>query len=242
LEVLRRGLRLRRVNIERTEPNRTVNKNLEPGTGNVEPPSRPLRVALTGGIATGKSYVRARFEALGVPTSDADVIARAVVAPGTPGFDAVVRRFGRDILAASGAIDRKRLGAIVFADPAKRHALEAIVHPAVRKATDEWFASLPAGTPIAISDIPLLYETGRDRDFDRVIVAAAEPAEQLRRVMKRDGLSEGEARQRVAAQLPIDEKAKRADYVIGTGGTFEDTDRQVRGVFGLLTDAASAAR
>ena len=192
---------------------------------------------MTGGIATGKSYVRARFEALGVPTSDADVIARAVVAPGTPGFEEVVRTFGREILDGSGAIDRKRLGAIVFADPSKRQALEAIVHPAVRAATDAWFASLPPETPFAISDIPLLYETGRDRDFDRVIVVAASPETQMRRVVERDRLTEPEARQRLAAQLPIDEKVTRADYVIRTEGSFEDTNQQVRSVFDALTPA-----
>ncbi len=220
-----------------------MNKNPEPGTRNPEPRERgrPLRVALTGGIATGKSYVRARFEELGVPTSDADVIARAVVAPGTPGFEEVVRTFGREILDPSGAIDRKRLGGIVFADPAKRKALEAIVHPAVRRATDEWFAGLPAGTPFAISDIPLLYETGRDRDFDRVIVVAAPPETQVRRVMERDHLAEAASRQRLAAQLPIDEKVRRADYVIRTEGSFDETDRQVRHVFDVLTRQARAA-
>lgn len=172
-----------------------------------------------------------------MPTSDADVIARAVVAPGTPGFEEVVRTFGREILDGSGAIDRKRLGAIVFAEPSKRKALEAIVHPAVRKATDEWFAGLPADTPFAISDIPLLYETGRDRDFDKVIVVAALPDTQLRRVVERDRLTEPEARQRLAAQLPIDEKVRRADYVVRTEGSFEETDRQVRAVFHALAAA-----
>lgn len=219
-----------------------MNHSPEPGTRNREPRPRdgPLRVALTGGIATGKSHVRARFEALGVPTSDADVIARAVVTPGTPGFDEVVRTFGREILDRSGAIDRRRLGAIVFSDAARRKALEAIVHPAVRRATDEWFAALPPATPFAISDIPLLYETGRERDFDRVIVAAAAPETQAGRVQERDRLTEADARRRLAAQLPIDEKVRRADYVIRTEGTFEETDRQIREVFTALQDVAKA--
>lgn len=194
------------------------------------------RIALTGGIATGKSYVRGRFEALGVATIDSDLLAREAVAPGTPGLAALVGRFGRGVLDEHGALDRHALGRIVFDDPEARRALEAIVHPYVRSATDRWFASLdPAVHPFAIADIPLLYEVGRDGDFDAVIVAACEPATQVRRVIKRDGLSEAEARQRLAAQLPIEEKVRRADYVIRTDGTFEDTDRQVEDVFKALT-------
>jgi dephospho-CoA kinase len=195
----------------------------------------PRRVALTGGIATGKSHVRERFEALGVPTIDSDTLAREAVAPGTPGHAAVVREFGPDVLDCSGAIDRKKLGAVVFADLDRRRALEAITHPAVRDATEKWFAALPRDVPFAIADIPLLYETGRDRDFDAVIVTACDPEEQVRRVIRRDGLSEAEARQRVAAQLPIAEKMARADCVIDTGGSFDDTERQVRGVFETLS-------
>jgi len=193
------------------------------------------RVALTGGIATGKSHVRARFEALGVPTVDSDVLAREAVAPGTPGLAAVIARFGPDVLDPAGALDRHRLGKVVFADPEARRALEAIVHPEVRRATEAWYASLdPVRHPYAIADIPLLYEVGRDRDFDLVIVVAAEPAAQMRRVMERDNLPEHEARQRIAAQLPIDEKVRRADYVIRTDGTVAETDRQVREVFDRL--------
>ena len=219
-----------------------MNENLDFGTRNPQPGRRPLRVALTGGIATGKSHVRARLEALGVPTSDADVLARAVVAPGTPGFEEVVRAFGRDILDGSGEIDRRKLGAIVFSDPARRRTLEAVVHPAVRSATDEWFAGLPEGTPFAVADIPLLYEIGRDRDFDTVIVTAVDPDTQVRRVVHRDRLTEAEAQQRVAAQMPIEDKVKRADYVIRTGGTIEDTDRQVRDVFDALMAVSRAPR
>ena len=124
---------------------------------------------------------------------------------------------------------------LVFADPDARKALEAIIHPHVRQATDQWFASLePHQHPYAIADIPLLYEVGRDRDFDAVIVAACDPETQVRRVMQRDGSSEAEARQRLAAQLPIDEKVRRADYVIRTDGSFEETDRQITDVSGRL--------
>jgi dephospho-CoA kinase len=196
--------------------------------------SRPRRVALTGGIATGKSYVRARFEELGVPTIDSDVLAREVVAPGTAGLAAVIREFGREVLDASGALDRRRLAAVVFADASRREALEAIVHPAVRRATDAWFDALRPDTPFALADIPLLYETGREEDFDVVIVTACDPAEQLRRMIARDGLTELEARQRLGAQLPIEDKVSRADYVIRTDDSFAETNRQVGQVYESL--------
>jgi len=192
------------------------------------------RVALTGGIATGKSQVRAEFERLGVPTIDADVLARAAVAPGTPGLAAVTERFGDAVLDASGALDRKRLATVVFQDPAARHDLERIVHPAVRLEIDAWFTSLAPVHRLAIADIPLLYETGRDRSFDAVIVTTCEPATQIRRVMARDGVTEVEALQRIAAQMPVEDKVRRATYVIRTDGTFEDTNRQVRSVYDQL--------
>ena len=193
------------------------------------------RIALTGGIATGKSHVRAQFEALGAPTIDADVLSRQAVEPGTPGQAAVVARFGDGILDPAGALDRPRLGAIVFGDPQARRDLELIVHPFVRRAIDDWFASLEAsGQPLGIADIPLLYETGRHGDFDAVIVAACDPAAQLTRVMARDQLSEAEARLRIGAQLPIDEKVRRADHVIRTDGTYEETERQARAVLEML--------
>jgi dephospho-CoA kinase len=196
------------------------------------------RIALTGGIATGKSHVRARFAALGVPTIDSDRLARAVVEPGTPQLAAVVARFGPAILDAAGALDRRALGAIVFADASARRDLEAILHPAIRAATEDWFRSLPGDAPFAIADIPLLYEVGRDRDFDAVVVAACGPDVQLARLRRRDALGEAEARQRIAAQLPIADKVARADYVITTDGTVEDTDRQIDALYRTLTAAA----
>ena len=197
--------------------------------------TRVRRVALTGGIATGKTHARAQFEALGVPTIDADLLARKAVEPGTSGFTAVVERFGRDILDAEGGIDRRRLGAIVFADPSARRDLEAIVHPAVQQATADWFGALdPATHPFAIADIPLLFEVGRERAFDTSIVVACDPETQVTRVIARDGLTEAEARQRLAAQMPIDEKVRRADVVIWTNGPTEETGRQVRQAYERL--------
>jgi dephospho-CoA kinase len=186
------------------------------------------RIALTGGIATGKSHVRATFERLGVPTIDADTLARTAVAPGTSGLAAVARRFGADVLASDGALNRSKLGAIVFADAAARRDLEAIIHPFVREETSRWFDALdPAKHAFAIADIPLLYEAGREGDFDAVIVTACAPETQLHRLIARDGLSEAEAQQRIAAQLPVAEKARRANHVIHTDGSYDDTERQV---------------
>jgi dephospho-CoA kinase len=193
-----------------------------------------IRVALTGGIATGKSYVADRLRKAGVPVVDADVLAREAVAAGTPGLAAVSKRFGRDVLTASGELDRARLGEVVFSDASARRDLEAIVHPIVRARMGEFFDHLPAGTRVAVADIPLLYETGRERAFDKVIVAACTPATQIERIMARDRLSREAAQQRLAAQMPIDEKVKRADYVIRTDGTHAETDAQVERVLESL--------
>lgn len=193
-----------------------------------------LRAALTGGIATGKSHCLARFAALGVPTIDADLLAREAVAPGSPGFEAVAARFGRGVILPDGTLDRTALGAIVFEDRVARAALEAIIHPEVRQRIREWFVSLPAQTPVAMADIPLLFETGQEHDFDRVIVCACDPEEQVRRVKARNGLSEEAARRRLAAQWPIAAKEARAHYVIRTDGTFAETDAQVRAVYESL--------
>lgn len=193
-----------------------------------------LRVALTGGIATGKSYCLARFAALGAATIDADRLARAAVVPGSRALDAIVARFGPSMLLPDGTLDRSSLGRLVFHDRAARADLEAIVHPEVYRRINEWLATLPPATRIALADIPLLFETGHIHDFDRVIVVACDPREQLRRLMSRDGLSERDARARLDSQWPIEEKIARADYVIRTDGTVADTDAQVRTIYELL--------
>ena len=207
---------------------------------------RLLRVALTGGIATGKSYVLARLNDCGVPTIDADQLARDVVRPGRPAWTALVARFGPEICHADGRVDRARLGAIVFADAAARADLEAIVHPPVREAIADWFDARGAEpeASFAVADIPLLYETGRGEAFDRVVVTACRPETQQRRVVARDALSAEAARRRIAAQLPIDYKVARADFVVWTDGTFEETDRQVDAIGSALRrgEASAAAR
>jgi dephospho-CoA kinase len=193
-----------------------------------------IRVALTGGIASGKSHVLRSLARRGVPTVDADRLAHEALAPSTPAAAAVKARLGGGIVDGEGRIDRRALAAIVFRDRDARLALEAIVHPAVYGAIGSWFASLPADTPFAVADIPLLYETGHDTDFDTVIVAACSPEEQLRRAMARDHLSQEEASARLAAQWPIDEKVRRADHVVWTTGSFEDTEGQIELVVQLL--------
>ena len=200
-----------------------------------------LRVALTGGIATGKTYCLTRLAALGAPVIDADRLARDAVAPGTPGLSAVVARFGPEVLATSGALDRPRVAAVVFADPDARRDLERIVHPIVYRGIREWADRLAAaGRPLAVADVPLLYETGHDRDFDRVVVVACPPDQQVRRIAERNRLSESDARRRLAAQWPVERKRAAADYVINTGGTFEETDRQVEDVWRALKRDAAA--
>jgi dephospho-CoA kinase len=190
--------------------------------------------ALTGGIATGKSYCAARFASLGVPVLDADRLAREALAQGTTGLAAVVARFGSSILRPDGALDRAALARIVFSDRLARADLEAIVHPDVYRRIREWAVNLPPHTRIAIADIPLLFETGHEHDFDKVIVCACEPEEQVRRLIARNGLTDADARARLAAQWPIEDKVARGDYVIRTDGNYSSTDRQVRDVLDRL--------
>lgn len=196
--------------------------------------SRGPLVALTGGIATGKTSCLTRFQALGAKTISADQVARDVVAPGTSGLAAVVGRFGPHVLRPDGTLDRPKLGALVFGDAEARRDLERIVHPQVYAAIRAWAARERARGAILIADVPLLYETGREHDFDAVIVAACPPAQQLQRLIARDNLSESDARERIGSQLPIEEKVRRADYVIDTSGTYEGTYREVRRVWNAL--------
>jgi dephospho-CoA kinase len=192
-----------------------------------------VRAALTGGIATGKSHVRALFSERGVPTLDADIVAREVVEPGTRALAAVVARFGDSILQPDGRLDRRALASVVFTDERARHDLEAIVHPAVYAAIQRWLTVLEAAgrSPLALADIPLLYETAREGDFDAVVVAACHADVQLQRIMMRDRMTEEEARRRLAAQWPLAEKIALADHVIWTDRSFEETERQVEEVY-----------
>lgn len=198
-----------------------------------------LRVGLTGGIGTGKSYVRARFELRGLPAIDADVVARDVVSPGTPARASIRERFGNGVFGVDGDLDRRALGAIVFSDVTARRALERIIHPAVYGAIQGWFdRQRESGAAVAVADIPLLFETGERYRLDVIVVAACEAEEQLRRVMRRDGMTEADARARIGAQWPIAQKVDRADYVIWTDGTFAETDRLADEVVQSLRERA----
>ncbi len=197
------------------------------------------KIALTGGIATGKTYVSDRLRAAGVPMVDADVLAREVVALGTPALAAVRQRFGPDVIRRDGTMDRIRVGQIIFKDKRARQDLEAIIHPAVQKAVDKYFASLPKKTPFAVADIPLLYETGREAQFADVIVVACPRAMQLTRVMERNQLTKEDAERRLAAQWPIEKKIEKATFVIKTDGSFDETNAQVDRLLALLTAGKS---
>lgn len=179
-----------------------------------------LNVALTGSIASGKSSVAALWAAEGVPVASADDFAREAVAPGSPGLDAVRASFGEGVLAPDGSLDRAALRARVFRDDEARRRLEAIVHPVVRALRDAWFqARVAAGDPLAVSEIPLLFETGMRDSFDVTVLVDAPEAERLRRLVEDRGLDEGEARSMMAAQMPSEEKRALADVVIDNAGT-----------------------
>jgi dephospho-CoA kinase len=191
-------------------------------------------IALTGGLATGKSFVRGVLEALGVLTWDADAAAHTAVRPGTPSHHAIVERFGEGVLDV-GVINRQKLAVVVFADATAREDLEAIVHPVVRRARNEWFADLSEQEPgFAVSEIPLLFEAGLEGNFDAVVVAACGNEVQVERAVSRGDLTEHEARLRINAQMSIADKVRRVDHVIWTDGSPDETAEQVRALYGRL--------
>lgn len=196
--------------------------------------------ALTGGIATGKSTVARMFAELGACVADADVAAREVVVPDAPAWREIVREFGEEILLPDRTLDRARLGKIVFADAARRARLEAITHPRIFEATARRIAECEAGgAALCLVDVPLLFEKGAQGLYPRTVLVYAPPAEQLRRLMARDGSSEADARARIAAQMPIDAKRALADYVIDNSGDPGATRVQAERVFrALLEDPA----
>lgn len=185
-----------------------------------------MRIGLTGGIASGKSTVARKLEQLGAFTIDADVLARDVVALGTEGLKAVVARFGNSVLAADGSLDRSVLARVIFADPQARADLNAIIHPLVRERAAELEAAAPAGA-VVVHVIPLLVETGQQGDFDAVVVVDTTVEEQLRRLTRRDSLTQTEAEQRVAAQASREERLGAATHVIDSSGPVRETMRQV---------------
>jgi dephospho-CoA kinase len=206
------------------------------------PARKFLLVGLTGGIATGKSTVSDILRRLGAEIIDADQLARDVVQPDQAAFREIVAEFGRGVVGPDGTLDRKRLGAIVFADPERRKRLEAITHPAIRarfKArVDELAARGFAG--IVFYDAAILIEALGHQDMDRIVVVTTDEATQIARLRGRDGTDDAEGRRKVASQMPLAEKAKLADYVIDNSGDREATAEQVRRVFAaLMADLAA---
>ncbi|MGI8701020.1 MAG: dephospho-CoA kinase [Nocardioidaceae bacterium] len=179
------------------------------------------RIGLTGGIASGKSTVSARLAELGAVVIDSDVLAREVVAAGTPGQAAVVDEFGAAVLAPDGVLDRHALAAVVFEDAAARRRLEAIIHPLVRRRAAEVEALAPAGA-VVVHDIPLLVESGQADDFDIVVVVDVDEAVQRRRLAEQRGMPADEAAARIAAQAPREARLAAADHVVSNNGSHED--------------------
>jgi dephospho-CoA kinase len=185
-----------------------------------------LRVGLTGGIGAGKSEVSRRLAAQGAVIIDADAIAREVVAPGTPGLEQVTAAFGPHILRADGALDRERVGEIVFVDPAKLAQLNGIVHPLVGKRMTELETAADAGA-IVVHDVPLIAENGLAPAYDVVVVVDTPPALQLDRLVKLRAMSEEQAQSRMAAQATREQRLAIADFVIDNSGSLGELDRQV---------------
>ncbi len=195
-------------------------------------------LGLTGGIGSGKSVVAQMFARLGAVVIDADQLAREVVEPGQPALQEIAATFGADMIQPDGRLDRAKLARIIFADPAERAKLDAITHPRIRARMDEEIKARQSGPGVLIVDIPLLYENDRTNTVERVIVVWVDPQTQLRRIQDRDGLAADAARQRIAAQMPLDEKRARADHVIDNSGNREDTQRQVEAIYRLYAPAA----
>ena len=184
-----------------------------------------LRIGLTGGIGSGKSTVSALLAARGAVVIDADRIAREVVEPGTPGLAAVVEAFGADVLRADGSLDRPALAAVVFADPGARKRLDGIVHPLVRARASELAGAAPDDA-VVVHDVPLLVETGQAGSYDVVLVVRADPEVRVRRLVGR-GLTEQDARARIAAQATDEQRRAVADVVLDNDGTPDELAAQV---------------
>lgn len=199
-------------------------------------------VGLTGGIAAGKSTVAERFVKHGAELVDADVIARDVAMPGTPTYREIVEHFGTGILDEDGFIDRAALGAIVFDDERERAVLNGITHPPILAEIADQLELLVAFDGCVVLDVPLLVETDVGRRYDAVVVVAASEHTQLRRLVRDRGLSERQARQRIASQAPLEVKLARATHVIWNDGTLSELVERADAVAGALCDAATADR
>ena len=183
---------------------------------------------MTGNIGSGKSTVAAMLREAGIPVLDADRISKEVTAPGGRAYEAVVRAFGREIVRGDGSIDRKRLGEIVFADPASRDRLEKITHPAILEAMKEAIAGMEReGHRVAVVEATLIHESGKKGLFEAVISVTCDRETSISRLAARDGMSRGQAEARLRAQMDADRKAGASEYVIDNSGTLDATRRQV---------------
>jgi dephospho-CoA kinase len=199
-----------------------------------------LLVGLTGGIGSGKSTVARMLEERGAVVFDADVLAREAVDPGTPGHDAVVERFGPNVLLPGGALDREALASVVFADPAARRELEAIVHPEVRRLFAEGCERYASTDAVVVFSAPLLVETGMHTAFDALVVVSAPVERQVERLMRDRAMSEEGIRARIDAQLPLEDKIAVADVIVHNDGSLEDLERRVDDVWTELRERALA--
>ena len=185
-------------------------------------------VGLTGGIASGKSFVAEILASSGAVVIDADILARQVVEPGEPSYHAVVRRFGEGILRPDGSLDRKALGRIVFSDGAARRELEEIIHPAVEELAGRILVEeRRRGTRVVFYVVPLLFEAGLESMMDEIWVVSVDEETEIARLMKRDGIDREESLRKIAAQMRMEEKVGRADVVIDNSGVPEETERAV---------------
>ena len=193
-------------------------------------------LGLTGGIASGKTTVAGMFAELGAKIVDADRLAHELMRAPHPAYHEIVHQFGFEILDSQGEIDRKRLGAIVFRDPEKLRALNAIVHPRVMERTDQLAEAFHLRDPraVVLVDAALLYEANLADRFEKIIVAWCRPEQQLERLMAKTSLSREDAERRIAAQMPAEEKRRRADYAIDCSGDLELTRRLVTDLYPQL--------
>jgi dephospho-CoA kinase len=199
-----------------------------------------LLVGLTGGIGSGKSTVARLLERRGAVVFDADALAREAVEPGTPGHDAVVERFGANVLAPGGELDREALASIVFADPAARRDLEAIVHPEVRRLFAEGCDAYRDTDRVVVFSAPLLVETGMHTAFEVLVLVSAPVEAQIERLLLDRAMSEEQVRARIDAQAPLTEKAAVADVIVDNAGNLEDLEAQVDRLWDELRTRAAA--
>jgi dephospho-CoA kinase len=199
-----------------------------------------LLVGLTGGIGSGKSTVARLLEKRGAVVFDADLLAREAVEPGTPGHTAVIERFGADVLAPGGELDREALASIVFADPSARRDLEEIVHPEVRRLFAEGSEAYRDTDRVVVFSAPLLVETGMHTAFEILVVVSATVGTQIERLMRQRGMSEPSIRARIDAQAPLEDKAAAADFLVDNEGSLDELESQVERLWNDLSARAVA--